>query len=428
MAQSISLEPLYLTFNSENWNMPQTVTVSYADDDLAGNILVTVIHSVSGGNYDGINVPTININVIDNDSAGVVLSRFSLNLTEAAGSESYTVVLASRPSADVTLSITVPSDLPVSVSSDTLTFTPNNWEVAQAVTLEAWRDADAADSRGYVTHSVASGDPNYNRLQADSSSAWRMYYSRVQVHVRDADEARVILTPDRVALTEGDGNGADYTVTLTSQPTADVTLRITLPPDAPVSVSPGVLTFAPDNWKAPQTVTVVGEWDPDRDNETLTLGHTADGALEYRRPDLGAVVVTVTDVNRAPSAPVLADGSAIQGQLFNYRFSEVTDPEGDTLSYAATQEDGTALPAWLSFDPDRRLISGTPSRADVATLNIKVTVTDSDASDPMTSSAVFSLTVLGVFPLRVEAVTGDNIINSAEQTNGFTIGGDHRHG
>ena len=426
--KNLSLDPSELTFDGESWNVPQVVTAHYANDNRVGIVLIDVGFSVSGdgGNYDNVTAPHLTITVIDNDSAGVVFSKQRLTLTEGTGSESYTVELTSRPSADVTLSITVPPDLPVSVIpvSATLTFKPDNWQTPQTVTLAAVRDADAVDSIGFVIQSLASTDLDYNRLFADSDSDWQVRLSQLRVHVRDADEARVILTPDRVALTEGDGNGADYTVALTSQPTADVMLRVTVPPDAPVSVSPGVLTFTPDNWKAPQTVTVVGEWDPDRDNETLTLGHTADGALEYRRPDLGAVEVAVTDVNRAPSAPVLADVSAIQGQLFNYRFSEVTDPEGDTLSYAATQEDGTALPAWLSFDPDRRLISGTPSRADVATLNIKVTVTDSDASEPMTSSAVFSLTVLEVFPLRVDPVTGDNVINITEKANGFTISGD----
>ena len=64
----------------------------------------------------------------------------------------------------------------------------------------------------------------------------------------------------------------------------------------------------------------------------------------------------------------------------------------------------------------------------MATLNIKVTVTDSDASEPMTSSAVFSLTVLEVFPLRVDPVTGDNVINITEKAAGFTISRRHRGG
>ena len=55
-----------------------------------------------------------------------------------------------------------------------------------------------------------------------------------------------------------------------------------------------------------------------------------------------------------------------------------TDPVGAALSYSATLADGSALPAWLSFDPIAVAFSGTPAITDVATLQILVTATDAD--------------------------------------------------
>ena len=48
----------------------------------------------------------------------------------------------------------------------------------------------------------------------------------------------------------------------------------------------------------------------------------------------------------------------------------------DSLLYAATLADGSALPIWLTFDPTTRSFSGTPTDADIGSLGIKIAVTD----------------------------------------------------
>ena len=87
---------------------------------------------------------------------------------------------------------------------------------------------------------------------------------------------------------------------------------------------------------------------------------------------------------RTNSAPVVANGipdrAAVPGEAFSYAFPENAfadaDVDGDTLSYAATRGDDSALPAWLSFDPATRTFSGTPGTADLGTLTVKVTASD----------------------------------------------------
>lgn len=39
------------------------------------------------------------------------------------------------------------------------------------------------------------------------------------------------------------------------------------------------------------------------------------------------------------------------------------DPDNDPLTYAATLENGSDLPAWLVFVPETRAFSGTPEEA-----------------------------------------------------------------
>ena len=60
--------------------------------------------------------------------------------------------------------------------------------------------------------------------------------------------------------------------------------------------------------------------------------------------------------------------------------SSFTDPDGDTLTYAATLANGTPLPDWLQFDADTATFSGTPDNGDVGSINVKITATDSRLS------------------------------------------------
>ena len=77
-----------------------------------------------------------------------------------------------------------------------------------------------------------------------------------------------------------------------------------------------------------------------------------------------------TLTNTAPTvAAVIPDQTATAATAFSYAFPDTTfsDADGDTLTYTATQADGTALPSWLSFSTSTRTFSGTPQTADVAT-------------------------------------------------------------
>ncbi len=84
-------------------------------------------------------------------------------------------------------------------------------------------------------------------------------------------------------------------------------------------------------------------------------------------------------VSNAPTvANAIPDQTATVNAAFSFQFAAnaFNDADGDTLTYTATQADGTALPGWLSFDADTRTFSGTPTAANVGTVSVKVTATD----------------------------------------------------
>ena len=107
------------------------------------------------------------------------------------------------------------------------------------------------------------------------------------------------------------------------------------------------------------------------------------------RGTLGSTTVT----NAAPTvATEIPNQTATAGAAFSFAFLDTTFTDadaGDTLTYTATLDDNSALPAWLSFDPATRTFSGTPTAAE--TVSVKVTASDASDSVSDTFDIVVSL-------------------------------------
>ncbi|MCE3605496.1 putative Ig domain-containing protein [Massilia sp. P8910] len=119
--------------------------------------------------------------------------------------------------------------------------------------------------------------------------------------------------------------------------------------------------------------------------------------------------LVVSPANRTPVlAAALADQSNALGTAFSYVVpaGAFTDPDaGTVLSYSATMADGTALPAWLSFNATTRAFGGTPPAA--GTFSVKVSARD---SGNLSTSDVFDL-VVSVKNLTLTGTAGADQLN-----------------
>ena len=98
-------------------------------------------------------------------TAGVTVSKSALTVTEEdTTGDSYTVVLDSRPTANVTITIGGQSGADVTAVPSPMTFTPMNWNTAQTVTVTAGNDTDTADDMVSLTHSATSTDTDYSGI------------------------------------------------------------------------------------------------------------------------------------------------------------------------------------------------------------------------------------------------------------------------
>src|SRR4029079_376959 len=164
-----------LFFDQNNWNDPQEVDVAGEDDDVAdGPILYYFIAGASAFNRDpayqlGISasVPVTNF---DDDTAGLVVSRTSgLVTTEAGGRDTFSVVLTSEPTADVTVNLSSSNAGEVTLDVTSVTFDAADWNVPQTVTVRGVDDALADGDVSYtvVTAPAESNDPLYRGMDAD---------------------------------------------------------------------------------------------------------------------------------------------------------------------------------------------------------------------------------------------------------------------
>ena len=273
-----------LTFTMLNWNAAQEMTVNAAEDNDAASGVATIEHAVAGADYASVTASDVTVTEADNDMPEVTITPTSLTVAEG-DSAKYTVALDTQPSGDVTIAVSLAagSDADITVDKASLTFTTDNWNVAQEVTASAAEDDDAINGAATIEHSASGAD--YGNVSVSSVTATEA----------DNDTAGVTVTP--TALSVPEGSSAKYTVALDTQPSDDVTIAVSLAAgsDMDITVDKTSLTFTTDNWSAVQEVTVTAAVDNDIEDDAAVLNHKASGG-DYGEVTIADVVVTVTDV------------------------------------------------------------------------------------------------------------------------------------
>ena len=160
------------------------------DDDVDGEsspgVTVTLVADSAATYAVGMpDAATVTVN--DDDTRGVTVSDSQLTVAESGGMATYTVELASEPTAAVTIT-PASSNAEVTVSPATLTFTSANWQTEQTVTVEAMPDDDDADDEVTISHSVAGGD--YEGFAAPAVTVDVVEIRLPQVSVEGPDLAR----------------------------------------------------------------------------------------------------------------------------------------------------------------------------------------------------------------------------------------------
>jgi hypothetical protein len=254
-----------LSFDNTDWNIPQQVTITGVDDlDVDGDqaYMIQFLVVSNDAKYHYIDVDEVSVTNLDNDKVGInVYPQSNLQTDESGETDIFYVVLNALPTAPVTITLQSSDESEGMVSLDSLTFTPYNFSTPQRVIVTGVPDDIDDGDQPYmiITGSAKSDDDNYNGEEVADVSVTNI----------DDDQAGFVVLPTSGLITSEDGGDDTFTIRLTSQPTATVTISLNISVlnfDEGV-VSPSSLIFNQDNWAIPQTVTVTGVDDDDVDGD-----------------------------------------------------------------------------------------------------------------------------------------------------------------
>lgn len=444
----VTTEESDITFTSDNWDEPQTVTVTAVDDTLVEDEQEGAIGLSASSETDptygsgrvafrvnGTFTRTIAASISDNDNAEVMVSPTrGLTTTEDGETAEFAVMLSSQPTADVTIGISSDNSAEGTVSPSGLIFTPDNWNEAQTVTVTGVNDDELDGNVDYniITAAAESGDGNYDGFDPED----------VQVTNVDNNNAEIIVDPIEGLTTREDGGTDSFTVRLNSMPTADVTIDIRSDNEDEGTVSTDTLTFTPDNALSPQTVTVTGVndnvFDGDVEYRIVTERAVSDDS-SYNRinpPD-----VEVTSIDTTPANVVITpSGDRLEvregSSTDNFTLVLTRQPTADVTVNIATDDQIDVPTTSVTFTPDnwdrtQRAIVSAVDDADVegnheGTISFEVSSSDSDydtrAIDSLTATIIDNdgntniitsesdFITLGNFGEDVQALEGDDTI------------------
>lgn len=346
------ITPTSLVFTPTTWSVPQTVTVTGVDDDLAdGNqrFDVAIVLTSADSAYQDQLVPPVACLNLDDDRPGINVTNPTGMTSEAGGQVSFSVVLASRPTAPVTLGLDSNDVSEGTVSTKTLTFTSDNWSIPQPVTVTGVDDL-------LLDHAVQYAIVFTPALSADSAYAGLLPAS---VLLRNADDETAtvrVSAPSGTTTTEAGGQ-ITFTVELSAQPKADVTLELGSDDATEGSVSPDRLTFSAANWNVPRVVAVTGLDDRLIDGDVayrVVFQPTTsnDGDFVGIVPNSIALTNSDDDVGRIIVSAASGDTSE-KGAQSTFTVVLASQPVADVVLSLQSDDpsEGTAAPGTLTFTP-----------------------------------------------------------------------------
>ncbi len=364
-----TVTPTTLRFTTADWATPRSLSVDAPHDDDLEDGAATLRASAAG-----LTPVTVAVAVDDDDTQAWVVDPGLVALTEG-GQLALRVSLAFRPSAPMTVAVSSATVAVATVAPTSLGFSTTDWATPKTITVIAPQDDDVAPGVGAI------------RLSAPAAG---LVDRVVPVAVTDDDTLRLVLTTDRLTLTEGGTAGA-VGVRLSHRPGVVTTVAISSSDPGAVLPVPSALSFDAQSWSTNQIVEVRIPDDDDVVDESATLTVATTGvpsetvAVTVRDDDSQALIVS-------PETVGLVEGTtAALGVRLAF------DPRGAVSVDLVTPDPGavTVSPSRLDFP------AGTWNQPRSVTLSA---VSDDDVDDELVHVAVRS----AVAPERMVPVSVDD--------------------
>ncbi|OKH51830.1 hypothetical protein NIES2101_17095 [Calothrix sp. HK-06] len=275
------------------------------------------------------------LTVEDNDTAGIVISPVSGNTSEKGDQATFTVRLASQPISPVTINFSTYNAGEGNTTVNSITFDISNWNKLQTVTIQGANDAVQDGNQTYtILTSISTQDPKYNAINPDDITLINFDDDQPNILIRQSGGTKV-----------SEGGATDsYTLVLTQKPTEIV--EITVSPETQLDLGSGagvpiLLTFTPDNFNTPQTVSVKANDDNDLEfTHRSVISHTVRSSDSgYQQLPVGNVNVEIED-NEKITVNVKAIGNASEESgipgIIDFILDKPAPSQGFTINYTIT--------------------------------------------------------------------------------------------
>lgn len=291
-----AVSPNRLVFSPDNWDSPQVVFVSgvpdfRVDGSRTSIVTVRVDEQSSSASYHGLEEQSVYVLVYDDDVLGFHLSEYTLTVSESGTTASFSVVLTDQPQTNVTFEILSENEAEATVAPAVITFTPDDWDRPQIVTVTGVDDL-RLDGNQETSITVTVNTAVSDRLFSDLPG------QVVRVVTLDDDVAGFTVSKNEATVSET-GTTDSFWVVLTVQPDEYVVLAIAASDSSEATVDPTTLVFSPLAWDQPQEVTITGVDDSLLDGDQRSLVEIAVDVenSDAKFADAAARTVSVTTLD-----------------------------------------------------------------------------------------------------------------------------------
>lgn len=288
-----------LTFGPSSWSQPREVSVRGVDDASVDGPQVTLVRvevlPESDPAWLGQQPLEILVTTTDDDVAGVEITETggTTVVDERGTTDKIRIELTGQPLSTVVVTAASADTSEVRVEPSTLTFTPDNWDDAQELTVVGVDDPEL-DGPAFSDVTIAvdpMSDPAFANLPPQT----------VVVENEDDEKEHFEITETGgTSIVTESGSQDAFDVMLVYRPAWTVTIRATSLDESEVTVSPSSVTISRfSDWDAPRTFTVTGVDDSieDGDQVSLILLETEAVAWDVRYADAADRTLAVTTID-----------------------------------------------------------------------------------------------------------------------------------
>ena len=341
----------------------RAVTISITDDaedESDETVVVTAYFDLGTAVLED----KITLTITDDDTAGVTITAASPLAVDEGATATYTVVLDSQPTADVTITASSGNVDAASVSPASYTFTSSTWNTAQTFTVSGVADTDTNDETVGISHGVTSDDAKYAAVLMNSVSVSVSDTTQEQLQQEDPPANRAPTVASVIGNATIVNESGSHQVSLSgvfSDADGDsLTMTAGSSDEAVATVS-----VASDG--SSLTVTAKG-----RGTATITV--TADDGRGGTVDDEFTI-----KVKAAPTvASAISDVSGLEaGSTQDVSLSGVfSDADGDALTFTASSSNNGKATVSVASDGSKLTLAGVAD----GTATITVTAQDSDGN------------------------------------------------